>query len=75
MFLVHVSMTAPQEGMKNVLCMKRMEWWGRKCELVNHVGETIVEGRIVACDPREPILDDDLGEIDIGVTILKYPKD
>jgi hypothetical protein len=40
------SMIAPQEGMKNVLCMKRMEWWGRKCELVNHVGEIIVEGRL-----------------------------
>jgi hypothetical protein len=55
--------------------MKRMKWWGRKCELVNNVGKIVVEGRIVAYDPRELVLDDDLGEIDIGVTILNYPKD
>ncbi len=68
-------MTTPQEGMKNVPRMKRMKWWGRKCELVNNVGKIVVEGRIVAYDPRELVLDDDLGEIDIGVTILNYPKD
>jgi hypothetical protein len=63
-----------EEGMKNVPCMKRMEWCGRKCELVYHVGEIIVEGRIVAYDPRELILDNDLGETKVGVTILSYPK-
>ncbi len=26
------------EGMEYVPCMKRMEWCGRKCELVNHIG-------------------------------------
>jgi hypothetical protein len=55
-----------EEEMKNVLCMKRMEWCGRKCELVNHVGDIIVEGRIIAHDPREPILDEDFGEIKVG---------
>ncbi len=34
------------EEMKYVPCMKRMEWHGRKCELVNHVGEMIVEGSL-----------------------------
>jgi hypothetical protein len=58
----------------NVPCMKRMQWHGRKCELVNHVGEIIVEGGIVACDPKEPILDDDLGETKVRATILKCPK-
>ncbi len=47
---------------------------GEKCELVNNVGKIVVEGKIVAYDPREPVLDDDLGEIDIGVTILNYLK-
>ncbi len=61
--------------MKNVPCMKRMEWCGRKCELVNHVGEITAKGRIVACDPRKPILDDNLGETEVGVTILSCPKD
>jgi hypothetical protein len=63
------------EEMKYVPCMKRMERHGRKCELVNHVGEMIVEGRIVACDPRELVLDNNLGETDVGVTILSYPND
>jgi hypothetical protein len=64
-----------EEGMKNVLCMKRMEWRGRKCELVNHVGEIIAEGRIVAHDPKEPILDEEFGEIKVGDLISNYPKD
>ncbi len=41
---------------------------------MNNVGKIVVEGKIVAYDPREPVLDDDLGEIDIGVTILNYLK-
>jgi hypothetical protein len=64
-----------EEVTKNVPYMKRMERHGIKCELVNHVGEIIVERRIVACDPKEPVLDDDLGEIEVGVTILNYPKE
>jgi hypothetical protein len=61
--------------MKNVPCMKKMEWCGRKCEFVNHVGDIIIEGSIVTCDPREPVLDDNLGETEVRVTILSFPKD
>jgi len=43
------------EEMKYVPCMKRMEWHGKNCESVNHVGEIITKGRIVACDLKEPI--------------------
>jgi len=64
-----------EEGMKNVPCMKRIEWHGKKCELMNHVGNIIVGRRIVAYDPRELVLDDDLGEIEVGVRILSCPKD
>jgi hypothetical protein len=63
------------ERMNYVPCMKRMEWHGRKCGLVNHVGEMIVKGRIIACDLRELVLDDDLGETNVGVTILNCPND
>jgi hypothetical protein len=65
------------ERMNYVPCMKRMEWCGRKYEyeMVNHVGKMIIEGRIVACDLKELVLDDDLGEINVGVTILNYPND
>jgi len=55
--------------------MKRMEWCGRKCGLVNHVGEMIVEGKITVFDSKEPILNNDLGEINVGFTILNYPND
>jgi hypothetical protein len=63
------------EGMKYIPCMKRMEWSGKKCELVNHIGKMIVEGRIVACDPKEPILDNNPNEIDVGVIILSCAND
>jgi hypothetical protein len=72
---VALSISDMQKGMKIVPYMKRREWCGRNRELVNHVGKNIVEGKIVACDPKEPVLDDDLGEIDVGVTILNCLKD
>ncbi len=52
--------------MKYAPFMKRIEWHGRKCELMNHVGDIIVGRRIVAYDPREFVLDDDLGELKLG---------
>jgi hypothetical protein len=56
--------------------MKRMQWHGRKCVLVNDVGNMIIaKGRIVMCDLREIVLNDDLGETDVRVTILSYPND
>ncbi len=61
--------------MMYVPCMKRMEWCGRKCESVNHVREMIVEGKIIVFNSREPILDNDLGEINVGFTILNCPND
>ncbi len=42
---------------------------------MNHVGKIVVEGRIVAYDLKELVLDDDLCEIDVGVTILSCLKD
>ncbi len=63
-----------QEGMNNVPST-RMEWHGNKCELVNHVGEIIIEGRIVMCDLKEHVLENDLGEVDVGVIILSCPND
>lgn len=63
------------ERMNYVPYMKIMEWRGRKCGLVNHVGKMISEGKIVACDLRELVLDDKFGETNVGVTILNYPND
>ncbi len=63
------------ERMNYVPCMKKMEWHGRKCGLVNHVGEMIAEGRIIVCDLRKLVLDNNLGETNVGVTMLNYPND
>ncbi len=64
-----------EEGRKNAPCMKIIEWHGRKCELMNHVRNIIVGRRIVAYEPKELVLDDDLGETEVGVRILNCPKD
>jgi hypothetical protein len=42
---------------------------------VDDIGVVIVKGRINACDPKEVVLDEDLGETNVGVTILSYPRD
>jgi hypothetical protein len=34
---------------------------------MNHVGDIIVEGRIVACDPKELALDDNFGETKVDI--------
>ncbi len=44
--------------------------------LVNDVGKIIIaEGRIVMCDLKEIVLNDDLGETDVRVTILSYQNE
>jgi len=63
-----------EEGMKNVPCMKNMLWHGKMCELVNHVGEIIVEGRFIAYGPKEHVLDDNLGATKVGVTNFELSK-
>jgi len=63
-----------EKGMKNVPCMKSMLWRGRMCEWVNHVWKIIAEGRIIACDPKEHVLDDNLGETEVGVTNFELSK-
>ncbi len=53
----------------------RKFWHGKDCKLVDDIGVVIVKGRINACDPKEVVLDEDLGETNVGVTILSYPHD
>lgn len=62
------------ERFNYVSSMRRMQCHGKKCELLNDVGEMIVEGRIT-CDLREPILDEDLVETEVWVSILSCPND
>jgi hypothetical protein len=59
---------------KIVLGIGRKEWCGKKCDVVNHVEEKIVGGKITTCDPKEPIHNEDLGENHVVVTILSCPN-
>jgi hypothetical protein len=43
--------------------------------LLNYVGEMIAERWIVISNPRELILDEDLGKTNVGVTILRCEND
>ncbi len=42
---------------------------------MDDIGVVIVKGWINACDPKEVVIDEDLGETNVGVTILSYPCD
>ncbi len=48
---------------------------GGDFQLMDDVGVMIVKAQVNACDPREHVLDEDLGETNVGVTILSYPHD
>lgn len=43
-----------------------------KCDLVDDVKMFIRSGRVIACDPREAILDNQLSEDHVGMSILYY---
>jgi hypothetical protein len=40
---------------------------------MDDAGVVIIEGWINACDHREAVLDEDLGETNVEMTILRYP--
>lgn len=58
-----------------ILSIGRKFWHGKDCKVVDDIGVMIVKGRINACDPKEVVLDENLGETTVGVTILSYPCD
>jgi hypothetical protein len=35
----------------------RWEWWGFECELVDDVGVFVATRCVIACDPKEAIVD------------------
>jgi hypothetical protein len=47
---------------------------GTKCD-VDVEGVFITRGQVIACDPREAMLDDDLGEDHVGILISYCPDD
>ncbi len=49
-------------------------WWGVECELMDDVGLFIVNGHVIACDPKEAVFDNQLGEDHVGVNILYCPN-
>jgi hypothetical protein len=57
----------------NILQIRRFEWRGVKCDLVDNVGVFLAKDHVVACDPHEATLDDQLGEDHVGLCILYCP--
>ncbi len=47
-------------------------WQGVECELVNDVGLFVVSGHVITSDPREAVLDNQLGEDHVSVSIFYY---
>ncbi len=54
---------------KNVPSLGHCSWRGTQLD-VNDEGVFVDKGWINACDPREAMLDDDLGEDHVGLFIL-----
>jgi hypothetical protein len=57
----------------NVLSLRR-SWRGIECDIVDVKGVFIVRGQLITCDPREVVLDDDLGENRFRLFILYFPN-
>jgi hypothetical protein len=45
-----------------------------ECELVDDVGLFVISGRVITSDPREAIIDNQLGEDHVNVSILYCPN-
>ncbi len=58
-----------------VLSLRHCSWRGIECDVVDVEGVFIVRGQLIACDPREIVLYDDLGEDRFGSLILYCPND
>ncbi len=58
------------ERNSNVVRKQRFEWRGIKCDILGDNGVFIRKGWVVACDPHETILDNQLGEDHVGLYIL-----
>jgi hypothetical protein len=43
--------------------------------LMSIKGAFVAKGWIIACDPKEALFNDDLGEDHVGILILYYPND
>jgi len=46
-----------------------------ECDLSNDAKVFIVSGLVIACDPKEVVIDNKLGEDHVGVSILYCPSD
>ncbi len=54
----------------HIMLKGRCVWQGVECELVDDVGLFIASGHVISCDPKEVVLDNQLGEDHVGVSIL-----
>jgi len=59
------------KGKNSCISLKgRCVWQVVECELVDDVGLFVASGYVIVSDPREAILDNQLGEDHVGVNIL-----
>ncbi len=52
----------------------RFVWQGAECNLVDDVGFFIVSGYVIACDMKEAVLDNQLSEDHVRMSIFILPK-
>ncbi len=54
----------------NIVGRYRFQWSGVECDLLDDDGVLIAKGQLIACDPMDTILDDQLGEDHVGLCIM-----
>jgi hypothetical protein len=62
------------EDHPNVPSLECCSWKGMECDVVDVEGVFVAKGQVIACDPREVVFSDDLGD-HVGILILYCPND
>jgi len=59
----------------NVPLLRRCNWRGTKCGIVDVEFCFVSRDQVIASDPKEAVLDDDLGKDHVGLLNLYCPND
>ncbi len=59
----------------NVPSLRQCSWRGTKCGVANVEFFFVAREQVIASDPKEVVLDDDLGEDHVGLLNLCCPND
>jgi hypothetical protein len=58
----------------NIVGRCRFQWRRVECDLLDDYGVFIAKGRVIACDPMDTVLDDQLAEDHVGLCIMCCPS-